>query len=461
MAGRTSSSIGVGVTITVLAIATLGLFVATAIFFGKYSSAQQTIRQLQSDTDQYITSAERSQEDVRAALQAAKSSKKSLVGYLVSGTQQTMQRVTGARGDTFAQMSEKLARVPGAESRSLMGVIAERDGRITALQGQLEAAEAARNTALADLKAENDRLKGIQARHAETLDSLNGEIGKLRDEVNQYRTGVADAQSSMDRRVDTVRQSARERETELLGKISKLEEQTLILSEQLASLRRTQSSQVLKGKDEFALVDGEVIGINPATNEVIINRGGRQKAQLGMTFAVYSDANAIQVDPASGEYRRGKATIEIISVSDDTSTCRILSDTRGVPVVRGDVVANAVYDANKIYKFVVFGNFDTNGDGAATPQERIEIAALVSAWGGETTDDLSGDTDFLVLGERPVLPPKPDVNAPREILEQYLRLERDMLRYEELYKAAAATSVPILNQNRFYTLIGKTPVAPR
>ena len=56
----------------------------------------------------------------------------------------------------------------------------------------------------------------------------------------------------------------------------------------------------------------------------------------------------------------------MINVGDTASTCRVTSEVKGNPVVKGDVIANAIYDPNKQYKFVAFGNFDTNRDGLVT-----------------------------------------------------------------------------------------------
>ena len=49
-------------------------------------------------------------------------------------------------------------------------------------------------------------------------------------------------------------------------------------------------------------------------------------------------------------------------------------------MVSGDVIANAVYDPKKSYRFVVFGAFDTDGDGVAT-QRGPRTSARSSATG--------------------------------------------------------------------------------
>ena len=173
-----------------------------------------------------------------------------------------------------------------------------------------------------------------------------------------------------------------------------------------------------------------------------------------MNFAVYGDETQIRPD-AEGNYPQGKGAVEVVNVGETSSRCRVLFERAGNPIVPGDVIANAVYDPNKVYKFLVAGNFDTNGDGNRTPGERTEVSALIEEWGGETTEELTGDIDFLVLGEPPVLPPPPGIATPIEIVEIYIRKENELKRYNELFEAAQRTSIPVLNENRLYTLIGR------
>jgi len=169
---------------------------------------------------------------------------------------------------------------------------------------------------------------------------------------------------------------------------------------------------------------------------------------------VYSDAASVKPDQ-NGDFPPGKATLEVINVGDNSSICRIKNETRGNPVVNGDVIVNPLYDPNKVYTFLLYGNFDANGDGVSTPGERADLQAIIESWGGKVVDELGGNVDFLVLGERPVLPPRPSADAPVEILQEYIRLNRAIDRYEALYKQSMATSLPLLNENRLYTLLGR------
>ncbi|MBL8223568.1 MAG: hypothetical protein JNL62_30330, partial [Bryobacterales bacterium] len=61
-----------------------------------------------------------------------------------------------------------------------------------------------------------------------------------------------------------------------------------------------------------------------------------------------------------------------------------------------------------------------------TALERQDAETMITAWGGLIVPDLSGDVDFLVLGERPVLPPRPGADAPLEVVQEFIRRQREV-----------------------------------
>ena len=51
----------------------------------------------------------------------------------------------------------------------------------------------------------------------------------------------------------------------------------------------------------------------------------------------------------------------------------------------------------------------------------------------------------------------PISEVPREVLNQWIRLENRVRQYDELFAEAADTSIPVLSFNRLMTLIGEVP----
>jgi hypothetical protein len=455
MAGRSSIGLGAGIAIFVSSLLAIAFLVLAAVFFTKFTQTRQELQTARADLTEFVTSAERNRDEVRIIADTAKKARKSAISYLVDQYGAAMARVTGVRTNTVEDMEKALASYKGTEgSKPLTSVLAERDSTIKSLENAVKQAEEARTTANANLTNEIDRVKKLETNHKATVDALTAEVGQYKTEVDAFRKGTDELGVNIRNQLEKCKNEAADSKKGFEDNIKKLNNENLILKNQLAALRETQKNQTLKGNDEYALVDGGVIGVNGAERQAFISLGSKNKVRIGMTFVVYADAAAIRPD-ADGNYPRGKAMIEITSVGPTSSTCRILSESRG------DVIANAVYDPNKIYKMVIYGNFDVNRDGMATSLERNDLSALVDEWGAKVVDDLSGDVDFLVLGEKPVLPPSPSSGAPVEVFEEYIRQTKIVDQYDRLYNQARATSVPILTENRFYTLIGKSPASRR
>jgi len=454
MAARTSASMGVVFTITILGATSVLLFIFAIIFLSNYTAAQKDLEQMLADNRQFIADAERNQDAVRNKLAVAQQERKSLVGHLLDAQSQTMEWVTGTPSDTLATLETKLEGVEGGKTTPLLTIVRDRNAQIADLQSQVQTANAARTAAQEDLQNEVEAKQEMQRLHDQTIASLEAQIEQQAAEVETYRQAVQSATDNMDDRVRRIQADFETEKDELSARLQSAQQTILDLEAQLANLRRDRSPQILSPLPEAGLADGTILEVFPAENYVVIGRGRADKVVLGMSFAVYAQGTTVRPNE-DGEYPRGKARIEVISIDENSSRARIVSSTAGDPIVRGDIIANAVYDPNKVYKFVVFGNFDTNRDGISTPQERLNIEAMVDAWGGRVVDELAGDVDFLVLGERPVLPPEPDPNSPIELIREYIRLREIVGRYDELLSRAESTSIPILNQNSLITLIGR------
>ncbi len=457
MAGRSSIGVGVGTAIFLLAVTALAFLVLWAMYFSKYKESQANLQTARADVAEFIGAGERNQDWVRGLLSQAKASKKSVVQYLQEGTQNTMQAVTGVRNDTPATLEKKLEGIEAAKNKvPLLTIINDLSQTVANTNVALQRAEADRAAANENLKNETARVSRIEAEHKATVETLTAQIGQYRGEVEENRTGTEVYKKNLDTRVSRAEGEFTAEKKRLNDSVSRLKEENLILRNQLLSLRAERNKEILRPADEFSLVDAQVIGVDGAEHKAFISIGEQQRVRLGMTFTVYADASSIRPDEA-GNYPRGKATMEVINVGPSSATCRITSEVRGNPVVSGDVIANAVYDPKKVYKFVIYGNFDINRDGFPSPGERNDLKALVESWGGKSSDELAGDADFLILGERPILPPQPASDAPFEVFQEFVRQQQAATKYDDLYRKASETSVPILNENRLYTLIGKSP----
>lgn len=454
MASRSGGSTGLVVSLVLTIMLAVGMFITTVIYFSNAQKAQKDLVALQSQYREYILPEEQQRDDIRQFVQAARAESKSAVAYLATNLQDTIQTITGRPRESVEAMKQKLAGVGAGSGTSLLQIIRDNGNEIARLEQQLAAANQARDRALADRENEVRKVQQIEERHAQTLAGVMSQIESYKNEADAARAAMNRLQQQYVADIERLTREHADQIASLNQQVAAARTETARLTDEVKRLRGEKRSDVLSGTPEEALVDGRIINVNANAGEVTIDRGWSDRIKLGMTFAVYSRASAITRDE-EGNYAQPKARIEVIRVGDTSSTARVTFQGRGNPVIRGDVIANAVYDPNKTYKFVTFGDFDANGDGVPTPTEVSEVRRLIQAWGGEVLESIQGDVDFLVLGARPVPPPQPPIDAAPEVVQFYIDALTRVQQYDQLYNAAVSTAIPILNENRLKTLIGK------
>lgn len=455
MASRTSASTGIYITIALLAIFAIGFLITSVYFYSQKSRAEGEVLNLTNTYEEIIATGERQSNNVEVALGAARSDRKSLVDYLMTNNNELTRISTGNGNLTIEQVRDRADALTGGAG-SLSSTINRLEGEVQSIAAERDKTQERLDRNQANLDAELKNLEAIEANAKASADEAISRVEEYNREVEDLRAQVSGFENQTRQKVSLDREEYTANLRDRDNRIGDLDQQILVLRDQVRRLRGESVTNRVTPLDEFALVDADVAAVQPGDNLVIITLGRADKLVIGMLFSVYSDAAAIRPTP-SGEYLPGKAIIEVIGMDESSARCRVIRASRGNPVVVGDVIANPVYDPDKTYNFVVFGNFDVNRDGAATPFERDALVAVIERWGGEVIDDISGDLDFLVLGKRPNDPLQPAPNAPRVVYDEYLRLKNRVERYGRLFDEASASSIPVLNENRLRTLIGEFP----
>lgn len=453
MAARTSTGPGLGIAIALLGILTLALFVLTFVFLGQKQNAEKERTDLAASSKAIVSNP--NSDAARALTEEAGKAGTDVVTHVQNQQRDLALKITGNQNAKPTEVIDAINKALGEQGGNLLGTLATRDAKIAQLDKSNKDAEAARQAALADLQSQAGITKRQKDDYDQGLAALTADIGKYKSDIDAARGELDKARGEMGSAVDRNKREFEDKEADLNSRIAKANDDLLVAQAKVRELQNRLGGQTLKPADEYALVDGEVIGIDASGANVFLNRGRSGKIVLGLTFEVYTDATSIRPDPRTGEYNRGKATVEVIKIDADSATARIIRNPRGNPVVKGDVIANAVYDPKKVYTFLVYGNFDFNNDGRFSAEEQVDITALVTQWGGKVTQTLTGDVDFVILGVRPVVPPAPPVDAPPAVVEQHVLEVRKQQQYDRLLQQATATSIPVLNQNRLFTLIGR------
>jgi hypothetical protein len=452
---RTGIGIGLGTTVGILGTLAAGFMVLSGVFYGQAQNARREAAEAKSGTAAFIAENERNGEAARTLLAEA-SKGTSLFAFMQQQQTQISEKVLGTQGKSLKDVVAAVdAALKDSGQTSLMGLLESKASSLAQTQRSAADADAARQAALQDLQGQAALTKKQKEDFDAATASMAADVNKYKGEIDRFAAEVNKAKADMAAAIERTKREAEDREAELNNRLAKTNEELAVARGIIARFQKDRSKDQLRPTDEFALVDGEIIALDVGgAGTATINRGKKDKVILGQTFEVYSSPAALRPNPETGEYPRGKATLEVISIEKDAALTRVIRTQRGNPIVRGDVIANAIWDPNKTYTFVVLGNFDFNADGAPTSAEQSDIRALIENWGGRVTDTLAGDVDFLVLGSRPVVPPAPPSDAPAAVLEAYIRQRRIQQDYDRLIEQAAATSIPILNQNRLFTLTG-------
>lgn len=325
--------------------------------------------------------------------------------------------------------------------------------QITSLRRDLQAAQEQVQKKLAELNSDVRATENQVAQIQTTENKAVTAAETARSENNQTV-----AQIEVDRQKE--RQAAADQinklNAELAAKTSDLEG----MNQELAKIRqRLAAGRVSVNQPLIQAADGTIIRV-PSPDVVYISRGRADQIIPGMTFEVYDRNGGIPpVDtenPNTDSLPVGKASIEVISVGEHTSECRVTRRTVGANSVQeGDFIANLVYDPNVKYNFVVYGKFDLNHSGVATDQQTEVIKQKITEWGGHLQNQIGVDTDFLVIGVQPVVPMLTDEERRDPIaLQRAAAAQADYDAYQATIKRAQELHVPILNQNRFLYLIG-------
>jgi cell division protein FtsB len=448
MASRSGGTTGVLVALVVFVVLSVALLAVSIVLYAGKSAAETEKSNLKAEFDRFINSEERDRSETKALMATGGGS---LFGTLAEQRAQVAQFVTGDPAADLAQMRAALSLgekdtikdamrklqqdrdARSQEANSLKTKSKDLDKEIDGLKEQLAAAEKAREEAVASV---TDTI----ASYSQAAEGYRGEFDAAKAALEQSR---ADLEARFSSEAST-----------LQSEIDTLRAEREVLDGRIESLQRKVGSTSTKAANPAALVDSNVVDLDAKSGSIFIDIGANKRVVPGMTFEVFDDAAGIVAAAESGS--RGKASVQVIKVGEATSTCRVLRGSGNRPIVKGDVLANAVFNPEYKYKFLVHGKFDVNGDGKPTTGEADYVKARIGEWGGEAVegDTLTGDLDFLVLGAQPPFPaPLPsDATEAQTLAYTEQRNAREL--YDQLFRTASDAQIPILNWARFEALTG-------
>ena len=327
-------------------------------------------------------------------------------------------------------------------------------------------AQLAQNKSLQDqLKQSQDQAQAQAQQFEQQRNEMNKTVEAIRAQQTEAQAALSTYQQTKDQSIAQIdanmaaeRAKAQEAQNAANVQIATLTQQVTEAKQQIDTLQR----KLGEGRvDTQAPIvrnpDGRIIRI-PSRDTVYIDLGQEKSITRGLTFEVYDKIDGIPPlgDPTSEEQLpQGKASIEVIRVGQGSSEARVVRQTPGTQITEGDLIANLVYDPNVKYNFVVYGDFDMDRNGQATPQEADVVRRLVTQWGGQLMDRVNVDTDFVVLGKEPELPtPTREELQDPFVAKRLADAQAALEAYDQVRNRARDLHIPIMNQNRFLYLIG-------
>jgi len=441
--------------------------VIAVVFYIKYEDQQANLRQAQSNFSEMA-----SDQDWRriASIVGEKKTRENYFAKTNDYLDQTLILLTGGPlDDTSAQ--EKVASAVADVNKIIVSVsgppcqIENFDSNTTGLIRVIELLEAKLKNTTDEKAATGQKLdelhqqfKTAKDTSIETERRLKAEVDKFKQQADnitlKYNQLEQLLRQTTDQRVATLKeqrdQAVNERKTiydEMLRTQAQLEttqDKLKQLQEQLWAIKAPPDREVAAHKP-----DAKVMLID--NNIVHINIGMADHVYRGLTFAVYDKSIPI---PRDG---KGKAEIQVFDVRQNVSAARVIYSETKRPIVADDIVANLVWDSDEKNIFTVVGEFDLNGDGGAEYDAIDRVKKMVENWGGEVSQNVSVDTDFVLLGSPPQLLRQPTVEAleidPAAQEKYQASLERRQ-HYEKVRTEAQALWLPVFNTERFLYFVG-------
>ncbi|HSW01410.1 MAG TPA: hypothetical protein VLI39_14660 [Sedimentisphaerales bacterium] len=312
-----------------------------------------------------------------------------------------------------------------------------------------------------------EQLGTLRKRFDDAIATMQKTEQNLTTKVAEYYQQVQDIKTDYNNLRVLVQQNSDERAQTLLGQLENARSESGQLNQDLLKARAELTMNQGKLSEALAAVksikptpdiestafkaDGEVILVDEPAGIIHINLGTEDRLYRGLTFSVYDRAGGI---PRDG---KPKAQVEVLAMERRVATARILSWDRRNPIALGDSVANLIWDAGRQNQFVVAGEFDLDRDGKTDYDGVTKIEALIRKWGGTVSQDISADTDYVILGSNPVVPNEPTLEEQSEdplAMQRYNTARQASTRYQQVRQRAESLYVPIFNYDRFLAFTG-------
>ena len=432
--------------------------VIAVLFFNKFNTAQEKVDRFRASSAKIISGEQQGRGEIRAMMKRYDDSQsdatKTVVGQLSAQVASLAKHITGSPNTTFEAAEQKIEQTFKAVNpptrRGLLAHMSEFNSQLDVKQaeiGKLNDDIKRLTAAVAGAKKElEDTIAGFEPKLAEKNKQIAALDAQFANAETKHSAELEEAKKTFNDAIGEFRKQVEAQASEaklLQDKILKLEREVVKLNNQLTPSHIATGTVIDRS-------DGKVSSVDQAQGLVYLNIGSKDRVVEGLRFTVFPYTG---VTPTG----QGKGVVEVYNVSDRVCEARIIRQSKTTPIISGDLVANLVFDALRDYKFLVEGDFDLNDTGEATRAGNKAVKEIIRRYGGSVVDDLSISTAFVVLGDQPGRPKKPDQNDSEDAWALYKERNKGFLRYQETKTRAAELKVPVISSDRFLDLVGYVP----
>ena len=448
----------------------VGLFIAATtvavIFYVKAEEYRIDGQSLENELSNFATGDE---QDGVSSIIGARANLKTWMGTMVDYLDDTTSMIFGGvpaqtsaevkidkaikENETAIELAQKYIDITEPNTTGLTqiinGLAAELENTInqnTDIQKQLENLQ----KEFEDADNANDEVRQqLLAKNEELLQDVNN-IQQLYDDM------AADLEQTTGQEVSNIRRKFEQltadykaTNAELLDTKARLKE-----AREMLMLAKEEIAKIEPGPNRSAMAykpDGKIVSVDNQANIVSIDIGIKDHVYRGLTFTVYNRGTSVTEDG------QGKCEIEVFDIAETYSLARIIPSETNKPLLDGDIIANLVWDSEKVNVFVAVGDFDFDNDGYIDSNPNRRLGDLVEKWGGRLDENISIDTDFLIVGKAPKVLPVDEENDLDLIVEQNNEYALERLRlYNDTLDRAESLWIPVFNYDRFLYFIGYT-----
>ncbi|HUS92456.1 MAG TPA: hypothetical protein VM695_11435 [Phycisphaerae bacterium] len=440
------------------------LFVFAAVmdvlFFNKYNDAQEKLTATSNLRRQLANNEQLKRPEIRQMLNNYSKSvddrgiPSTVVSQLQTQVSTLATAVTGLPNTSFLEAQQEVDKTFTAVNPPVRRGLVK---HMTDFNEQLGVKEAEITRLKAEKAQLDTQVQGLQKELADAKSDFDAKLKAKSDEIAALDQKFQNFQTEHNQKLDDAKKEfegsaaqIKKQVTELASQLDQTQREVTVWKKKYDKLSKEKLGTPIDTDKIVRRPDGKIVRILADESLVYINIGSKDRVTEDLRLTVYPYTGI----PESGA---GKAVLEVVNVDENVSECRVLQQSKDDPIVPGDLVANLVFDALRTYGFVVEGAFDLAGAGEATMAGNKAIKELVRRYGGRLMKDVAIDTDYVVLGDPPSQPRKPDDTDPQDAWDLYQERLKAFTRYQEVKGQAEGMQIPRLGAQRFLDLVGYIP----